>query len=164
MALGIAEQFGEMRDCDLARFLGGRINSVQGDAKGAHLIVDARSEQGLVKLDADWVVNCTGPAPANFAASNPAIGSLLVDGWLRPDELGLGIDTASNGNAIARDGQELSDLMVVGTLRKPQLWETTAVPELRSQAAVVADRILVLLMRQSLAPSRTEAVDMPVSR
>lgn len=164
MALGIAEQFGEMRDCDRVRFLAGRIKSVSGDAKGAHLIVDARSEQGLVKLDADWVVNCTGPAPANFAASNPAIGSLLVDGWLRPDELGLGIETASNGNAIARDGQELSDLLVVGTLRKPQLWESTAVPELRSQAAVLADRILVLLMRQSLAPNRAAAATTPATR
>jgi len=163
MALGIAEQFGEMRDCDLVRFLAGRIKSVKGDAKGAHLIVDARSGQGLVKLDADWVVNCTGPAPANFAASNPAIGSLLVDGWLRPDELGLGIDTAPNGNAISREGQELSDLLVVGTLRKPQLWESTAVPELRSQAAVAADRILVLLMRKSLAPIRATGLSAPVS-
>lgn len=38
-----------------------------------------------------------------------------------------------------------ADLMVVGTLRKPMAWESTAVPELRSQAAAVADQIVQLL-------------------
>jgi uncharacterized NAD(P)/FAD-binding protein YdhS len=32
----------------------------------------------------------------------------------------------------------LDDLVVVGTLRKADLWESTAVPELRQQAAVAA--------------------------
>jgi uncharacterized NAD(P)/FAD-binding protein YdhS len=153
MALAIAEQFGEMHDCDRVSAMAGRVQSAQGDAKGVQLIVDARENNGRVKIDADWVVNCTGPAPSNSAASNPAIGSLLVDGWLRPDELSLGIETAAHGNAIARDGKELADLLLVGTLRKPALWESTAVPELRGQAAVVADRIVMQLMRQSLATS-----------
>ena len=42
------------------------------------------------RIDADWVVNCTGPAPSNSAASNPAIGSLLVDGWLQARRIGPG--------------------------------------------------------------------------
>jgi hypothetical protein len=33
---------------------------------------------------------------------------------------------------------------VVGTLRKPDLWESTAVPELRQQAAAAAEAILAL--------------------
>jgi uncharacterized NAD(P)/FAD-binding protein YdhS len=34
------------------------------------------------------------------------------------------------------------DLFVVGTLRKPACWESTAVPELRQQAAAVAEGVL----------------------
>ncbi len=54
-----------------------------------------------------------------------------------PDELGLGIETTIRGNAINARGEEIPDLFVVGTLRKPAFWESTAVPELRQQAAVV---------------------------
>ena len=37
---------------------------------------------------------------------------------------------------------------MVGTLRKPALWESTAVPELRSQAATVAGAVLDLLKQE----------------
>jgi uncharacterized NAD(P)/FAD-binding protein YdhS len=74
------------------------------------------------------VINCTGPLPSNTVESNPAIGSLLISGVLRPDELGLGIETTLEGNAIAADGQELGDLFLVGTLRKSTDLESTSVP------------------------------------
>ena len=96
----------------------------------------------MLELPAKWVVNCTGPAVANSAESNPVIGSLLIHGWLRPDELGLGIETDVGGSAIDANGHSAPDLFVVGTLRKPALWESTAVPELRNQAAAVADLVL----------------------
>ena len=59
-----------------------------------------------------------------------------------PDELGLGLQTTVAGNAIGEDGREANDLFVVGTLRKPQFWESTAVPELRVQAAAIAQQAL----------------------
>ena len=55
-----------------------------------------------------------------------------------------------DGNAIDRHGSEVPDLLIVGTLRKPALWESTAVPELRGQAAVAAERLVQLLWRRSL--------------
>lgn len=39
-------------------------------------------------------------------------------------------------------GATRSDLVVVGTLRKPQAWESTAVPELRGQARDAARAVL----------------------
>lgn len=151
MALAIAERFGDMRDYDQVASVAGRIVSVVGSEERVQMVVAGRGENGRLTLEADWVVNCTGPAPSNCAAANPAIGSLLVDGWLKPDELGLGLDTASEGNAIDRHGNEVPDLLIVGTLRKPALWESTAVPELRGQAAVAAERLVQLLWRRSLA-------------
>ena len=44
------------------------------------------------------------------------------------------------GNALDAGAREVPYLFVVGTLRKPALWETTAVPELRAQAATVGER------------------------
>jgi uncharacterized NAD(P)/FAD-binding protein YdhS len=82
--------------------------------------------------------------------SNPVIGSLLVSGVLRPDELALGIETTRDGNAIAADGQVADDLFVIGTLRKSTDWESTAVPELRQQAAAAAEGALRLTARPVL--------------
>jgi uncharacterized NAD(P)/FAD-binding protein YdhS len=49
-------------------------------------------------------------------------------------------------------------MFVVGTLRKPALWESTAVPELRGQAATVAERVLDRLMHytQTSVPVQEE--------
>ncbi|MBL9161520.1 MAG: FAD/NAD(P)-binding protein [Planctomycetaceae bacterium] len=147
MALSIGEQFGELRDCDWVRRVAGRIVSVQADADAVRLVVSERATERLVEINAAWVINCTGPAPSNSAASNPAIGSLLVDHWLCPDELGLGLETTPGGNAIDAEGREVADLLVVGTLRKPAVWESTAVPELRAQAAAAAGAALQVAAR-----------------
>ncbi len=115
---------------------------VQAEETGVRIFVRERGDDRLREMHAGWVINCTGPAASNSAESNPAIGSLLVHGWVRPDQLALGLDTTTEGNAIDAHGQPLHDLFVVGTLRKPALWESTAVPELRNQAAAVADSVL----------------------
>lgn len=150
MALAIAEQFGEMHDCDQMSVVAGRVMAAESDGNSVRLEIGGRNGRRLETIQADWVINCTGPAPSNCAAANPAIGSLLVDGWLRPDELGLGIETSVNGNLIDRYRREVRDLFLIGTLRKPSVWESTAVPELRNQAAVVADRVLSLLHTREL--------------
>lgn len=93
-------------------------------------------------MTVEWVINCTGPGPSNTAVSNPAIGSLLRAGWVRPDPLALGLDIDETGRVFTRSNERLDNLLVLGTLRKPQLWESTAVPELRHQAAGIARYIL----------------------
>lgn len=148
MALSIGERFGELRDCDWVSVVAGRVVSAQSDGDEVRLAVAERGSNRLLEIDAAWVVNCTGPAPSNSAAANPAIGSLLVDRWLRPDELSLGLETTATGNAVSEEGSEVPDLFVVGTLRKPLFWESTAVPELRVQAQVVAERALRLVARR----------------
>jgi uncharacterized NAD(P)/FAD-binding protein YdhS len=141
MAPDVARAFGELLECKLVRILAGSIASAQADADTVRLYVRERGDERLIELRAKWVINCTGPAASNSAESNPAIGSLLVHGSVRADELSLGLDTTPEGNAIDAAGNVAQDLFIVGTLRKPLLWETTAVPELREQASVVADQI-----------------------
>lgn len=142
MALGVAKQFGSLLDQGLVRVIAGRVASAQAEDHSVRLYVRERGDDRLIELNAGWVINCTGPTASNSAESNPAIGSLLVHGWLRPDELALGLETTPEGNAIDAEGDAISDLFVVGTLRKPSLWESTAVPELRTQAASAAECVL----------------------
>ena len=94
------------------------------------------------RFRAAWVINCTGPAAANRGEADPAVRSLIDAGLARPDPLGLGLDTSPEGAILDRQGAVQTDLLVVGTLRKPALWESTAVPELRAQAATAAQAAL----------------------
>jgi uncharacterized NAD(P)/FAD-binding protein YdhS len=145
MALAVAEPFHALLARGDVRLVSGRVESASAEGETVRLVIRERGSDRLIESSTSWVINCTGPLPSNSVDSNPVIGSLLVSGVIRPDELSLGIETTINGNAIAENGQEVADLFLVGTLRKSTDWESTAVPELRSQAAAAAERVLGLV-------------------
>lgn len=154
MAPPAAERLDAMLECGELKIWAGRVISVKAGETEVRVTVKPRGIEEHHELSAAWVINCTGPMPANRPESNPVIGSLLTQGQLCLDELALGVETTAAGNAIASGGAEVPDMFVVGTLRKPAVWESTAVPELRGQAATVAERILDRLMFSS----QTEAM------
>jgi uncharacterized NAD(P)/FAD-binding protein YdhS len=147
MALDVAQRFGSLLDQGLVRIVAGSVASAQAEEDSVRLYVRERGDDRLREIRAAYVVNCTGPAAPNSVEANPAIGSLLVHGWAKPDELALGLQTTSEGNVVDARGKPAEDLFVIGTLRKPALWESTAVPELRIQAASVAEHVLRVLER-----------------
>jgi uncharacterized NAD(P)/FAD-binding protein YdhS len=149
MALAVADPFRERLAGGQVRLLAGSIESARAGDEVVRLLVRRRGGNRLVETDASWVINCTGPLPSNSVESNPVVGALLVAGLLTPDELALGIETTPEGNAVAADGQAVADLFLVGTLRKSTDWESTAVPELRGQAASAAGGVLTLLARSA---------------
>lgn len=87
------------------------------------------------------VVNCTGPQGDVTAAGHRLLDSLLVSGQVRPGPLGIGIDVDRNCEVVDARGDIGQGLWAIGPLCKGVLWETTAVPEIRAQAALLASRI-----------------------
>ncbi|WP_433366841.1 FAD/NAD(P)-binding protein [Actinoplanes sp. CA-142083] len=91
----------------------------------------------LVELEAgvQWfgaVVNCAGPGRLPASAGG-FVNSLLNDGHARVGPHGLGLD-------IDVQGRIADDVWLIGPLRRGRSWETTAVPEIRSQARALIDR------------------------
>jgi uncharacterized NAD(P)/FAD-binding protein YdhS len=166
MALAVTERFRTLHDSGVVRLVAGRVESAQAEGDKVRLVLRERVTNRLLETQATWVVNCTGPMPSNSVESNPVVGSLIVHRLLRADELALGVETTPTGNAVAEDGHEVADLFVVGTLRKPASWESTAVPELRSQAAGVAERVVGRMAQRwpqaALAGGHAEADVAPV--
>jgi uncharacterized NAD(P)/FAD-binding protein YdhS len=160
MPPAVAERFHALLASGQVRVIAGRVELARAEENGVEITIRERGSERLHASRAAWVINCTGPSPANDARSNPVIGSLLVHGWLCSDELSLGIETGARGNAVDASGDEVGDLFVVGTLRKPSFWESTAVPELRNQAAAVAERVSELLSHraQRLAARSDETI------
>ena len=89
----------------------------------------------------DRVINCTGPEGRVERLDDPLVQSLLANGFIRGDALGLGIDVADDGRPLARDGRPVDRLHYVGPWLRARDWEATAVPELREHAARLAERL-----------------------
>jgi uncharacterized NAD(P)/FAD-binding protein YdhS len=141
-AVDVANRFRDLVSQGLVKVIAGRVSAAHADEKGVRLFVRERGEERSLEINAGWVMNCTGPSASNSAESNPVIGSLLVHDWASADPLSLGLESNSEGNVLDVRGDTTPNLFVVGTLRKPNLWESTAVPELRVQAGNVAESIL----------------------
>jgi len=90
------------------------------------------------------VINCTGPARDIRLSASKLMQSLLANGIGRPGPLALGLDVSDCGALIGEDGLVQDRLYAIGPLLKDHLWETTAVRELRTQAAELAHRLLGL--------------------
>lgn len=88
------------------------------------------------------VVNCTGAQADVTAAGDRLLDFLLVTGVVRPDPLGLGLDVTASGAVLGADGRPSPILFAIGALRRGQRWETTAIPEIRDQAADLARLLL----------------------
>jgi uncharacterized NAD(P)/FAD-binding protein YdhS len=92
-----------------------------------------------------------GPASSTTLGTHvlnvPASGEAFLDGLLRAgiaqaDPFGLGLRTAGDGALIASDGTVSTRIFTLGSARRGDLWESTAVPELRVQAARLAERLI----------------------
>ncbi|HSP39224.1 MAG TPA: hypothetical protein VLR26_15880 [Frankiaceae bacterium] len=88
-----------------------------------------------VRAGYDIVVNCTG-----FGArctDEPLIAELVRRDLARPHPLGTGLVVDAHGRPVTPSGV-IPNVTVLGALRRGVLCETTAVPELRQQAAEAA--------------------------
>lgn len=134
-------------------YQGGRIQSCSIEGDYVQVTLRRRHETRPVTLTVRRILNCTGSNCDYRRFQHSLITSLHEQHLIRASALGIGIDTASNGALIQADGSASTVLYTIGTPRKGNLWETTAVPELREQAKALAQDILITLNTVSTATS-----------
>jgi uncharacterized NAD(P)/FAD-binding protein YdhS len=132
----------------------GRIIRYSENGEVAKVSYRERASGRKRTLKVNRVVNCTGSETDCRRIDDSLITSLFAQGLARPDPLFLGLDADEHGALVDYNGTPSSSLFAVGPTRKGSLWETTAVPEIRSQAAELADHI-----RRSLASYPRESQD-----
>ena len=85
------------------------------------------------------VINCTGPETKITATKNDLLKQLYVDGMISQDSLHLGLRANTKTfRTINAENQENERLFAIGSLLKGELWESTAVNELKNQAKELA--------------------------
>jgi uncharacterized NAD(P)/FAD-binding protein YdhS len=105
-------------------------------------------------LDAHLVVNCTGLTAR--VGGHPLLQQMAADGLCAPGPLGLGL-AAADGQVLDRAGRP-TGMYALGPLLRGELWETTAVPEIRDQAHELAEQLSHRLSPLALpTPSRLPA-------
>ena len=114
------------------------------DADGDTLEVAIRHAGEARVLRAAAVVNCTGPCSDVTRGGSPFLTHLLDEGLAVPPPLGIGLAVDDDGALIDRAGRPSPALTAVGPLRRGHLFESTAIPEIRAQAAALATRLLEL--------------------
>ena len=92
-------------------------------------------------LTAQHVINCAGPLLDYGRIAEPLVAGLREAGQLCPDPLHLGILTNDHGALLDDEGTAAPGLYTLGSSRRPAYFESTAVPELRQQAATLATHL-----------------------
>jgi uncharacterized NAD(P)/FAD-binding protein YdhS len=117
----------------------GRITAISEVPGGLRVRID--QDGTVTELPAGWLINATGPNPDITTARDPLLRDLLGRGLARPDPLRLGIDASPGGAVLDASGRPSSTLFTLGPPLRGLRYETTAIPEIRDQAAALALRL-----------------------
>jgi len=153
VAPDLHDRFESLRADGALHLSAGRVRRLALDDEGVAVTIAPRSGRGIQRLQVAAVVNCTGPESDVRHLGDPLLDTLLANGDVRADPLGLGLETDRDGRLLRADGRPDGALWLAGPLLKGRYWEATAVPELRVHAARAARGILV-----SLAASTSRAL------
>ncbi|MBE9178039.1 FAD/NAD(P)-binding protein [Oculatella sp. LEGE 06141] len=142
IAPGVADAIAHLQQINQLKVHAGRILAYDEDRDGVNVVMRQRCCHEQTTLRGSVVINCTGATGDYRKASQQLIASLLDAKLICPDELSLGLRVASNGAIVDAVGTVSQHLYTLGSPRKGELWETTAVREIRDQAKVLTQELL----------------------
>jgi uncharacterized NAD(P)/FAD-binding protein YdhS len=138
MAPPIADQIDAELEAGTLTKLRGSLRAVLPSLHGAR--VQLRTTRGEVKeITAARVINCTGPDMNYRRVASPLLNSLFAQGLIVAGPYGSGLWTSETGAVRDQNGSYSHVLFHVGPGRQGTLLESIAVPELRQQAAEMAE-------------------------
>ena len=135
-----ARRIDQLRSAGRLSVLRGRVIAVSDKPTG--LCVRIEQGAGVAEVAVGWLINATGPAADITATTDPLLRGLLDSGLARPDPLRLGIEADAGGALLNVSGTPSASIFTLGPPLRGQLYETTAIPEIRDQAAALAGRLL----------------------
>ncbi len=138
MAPEVGKKIDVLQKSHQLEVIAARIRSIESNNKSISLQFQRKGTDKFESLSVDYLIDCSGPESDFRKLNEPLILSMLENTNFQIDETGMGLtstDTQAKSN----------NAFVIGPLNKGQLFETTAVPELRNQAESLALCILEML-------------------
>jgi uncharacterized NAD(P)/FAD-binding protein YdhS len=134
IATEVAELMKQLIGSGQLEIAAGRIKSMHETADGVEVELLRRGRRKAETQKFDAVFNCTGPLGEMRRTANPLLKQMLQEGLVAPDHIGMGIAVDEKDRAGER-------LWAMGPMTKGRYWEIIAVPDIRGQAARVAEDI-----------------------
>lgn len=134
----VARELQEAMRAGRLRIHAGRVVAIARNGDGVLTAETERRRTARTEFTADRVVVCTGPSTDIGTTTDPLLRHLIDTGLgaIGPHRLGLAVDAC--GTAIDRNDRPVEGLAILGALRRGTVFESTAIPELRAQAAALA--------------------------
>jgi uncharacterized NAD(P)/FAD-binding protein YdhS len=140
MASEIYERLDGYKASGKLQIIAGRL---QGSSSGPFTQLRVALKSGGEQvLDVDRIVSCTGIQENYRESPRPLIRSLIQNGLARSNDLGMGFLTDGQGALMDATMSPSSVFYTLGPPRRGELFETTAVPEIRTQAEALAHRLV----------------------
>jgi uncharacterized NAD(P)/FAD-binding protein YdhS len=137
-----ARRITELRCTGRLSVLRGRVTGVSGTPGPARLRIRVDQDGSVTDLPAGWLINATGPGTDLTRTADPLLRDLLSRGLARPDPLRLGLDATGDGAVLDAAGTPSPTLFTLGPTLRGIRYESTAIPEIRDQAAALAGRLI----------------------
>lgn len=142
LAPSVAGDIDALRGSGQLRIRAGRLLRARRIDGAVNVSIRERGCSEVSNETYDVLIRATGLDTDVEHTPDPLIANLRESGLLAGDPLGLGVLASDRFEAIARDGRPVRGLHVLGPLLRAQLWEITAVPELRVAARALARQLL----------------------
>ncbi|MEO8587807.1 MAG: FAD/NAD(P)-binding protein [Flavobacteriales bacterium] len=143
--LHIHDRLQQLRIDGRLRILSGRLIDISEENGAVHVEHFDHKRQATATLQVCRVINCTGPETDLMRLEEGFLKNALLKGSIAQDELKLGIRTDTETFAVLdATGRPHERLFTLGSNLKGELWESTAVNELRAQAELLAKDLLLL--------------------
>ena len=119
---------------------GARVLAVDGSGPIA-VTLRCRTTQLTSTIEVDRVIQATGLDTAVAYARDPLLAQLLGAGLATPDPLQLGLAATPDGQLLDAHDRAQPGLYGIGSLLRGNLWECTAMPEIRIAASRLAQAL-----------------------
>lgn len=116
-------------------------------------------------LEVDVVIDCTGPSNVSqhSGTGDMLLAETMAQGLATAHNLSTGLQVDAAGHLIDSAGQAQTRFLAIGPIRKGSEWETTAMPEIRVQAASIAAEIARTVTRRVRRPKSLDLHGLQVS-
>jgi uncharacterized NAD(P)/FAD-binding protein YdhS len=135
-----AQALARMREEGRLRVHAARVLEVDGHGP-LQVGVRHRATQQAETLSADLVIQATGLDTAVAYTEHALLSRLLRDGLAMPDPLQLGVAAHPDGQLLNARGELQVGLYAIGALLRGNLWECSAMAEIRVAAQQLARRL-----------------------
>lgn len=144
MAPQIADRIDAAKASGQLAIIAGRLRAVRNDGEGMVVRYRERHSAKACELPVACIIDCRGGNPAFSRTRNPALQSLMENGLGRPDALDVGLDVTPDLQVIHSRGIASKHIFALGPVTKGTFWEVIAIPDIRVQAARLAEHLIKL--------------------